>query len=153
MQRLWIPGRIPGLNEIIEASVASGPVDARGKRSSSYRRDKKALTATIDILVGWQKVKPMAAGYFTYLFCEPNRRRDPSNFVAGGVKVIEDALRKAGVIPGDGWNVVRGYAPYWICDPTSPGVAVYLTIDRVLERGETVRHENAYGRSYRENEW
>lgn len=108
MIRLWIPGPLPGLNEIIDAKARK-----RGKWDA-YADMKRKWGGTIALLAQAQRLERIPdESVFTYLFIEPNRRRDPSNIVAGGVKLIEDALQEAGVLENDGWKSVAGIRAYW----------------------------------------
>ncbi|MBW2675806.1 MAG: hypothetical protein JRD89_20765 [Deltaproteobacteria bacterium] len=75
----------------------------------------------------------MDAVYFTYFFMEPNKRRDPSNFTSGGIKIIEDALQSAGILKNDGWRNVLGISSYWTVDKDCPGVMLYMTDFRLSE--------------------
>jgi hypothetical protein len=72
-----------------------------------------------DCLHGWLEI----FGAFSYLCVERDRKRDPSNVVAGAIKLIEDALQAAELLPNDGWAQVTAIAPFWdVGDP--PGVLV-----------------------------
>jgi len=46
---------------------------------------------------------------FSFIWFEPDRKRDPDNVRAGGTKLILDALVLAGVITGDGARTVDGF--------------------------------------------
>lgn len=122
MQRLWIPGPLPGLNDII---------DAKGNRFRSgydaYSSLKRKWGQTVALLARAQRFRRLEEGHFVYLFREPNRRRDPSNFVAGGVKIVEDALQEAELLPNDGWKQVLSIDPHWVPDPIRPGVSLFVT--------------------------
>lgn len=124
--------RLPGLNEIIEKKrkVFRGGADG-------YSVLKKGWGETIAWLAGAQGFQKTGGGVFTYLFREPDRRRDPSNFIAGGVKIIEDALQDAGLLEGDGWRNVTAIQPWWIADATRAGVTVFVG-DRTLAFDEAV---------------
>ena len=58
---------------------------------------------------------------------EPNKRRDPDGFCAGGAKVVIDALKTAGVLDNDGWRHIVGLRHTWSVDATRPGVLVTIT--------------------------
>lgn len=119
MERLWIPGRLPGLNEIIEAC------GTRKRNWNAYTSMKREWGQRVSLFALAQGFKPGKKGYFTYLFVEANRKRDPSNIVGGGVKIIEDALQECCLIEGDGWIQVKGIAPFWCKDADNPGVSVF----------------------------
>lgn len=92
-----------------------------------YNELKREHDRMIADLAVHQRLKPVDSAYFTYFFTEPNRRRDPSNFTSGAIKLIEDGLQKAGILTNDGWRNVLGIASYWKVDKSCPGVMVYLT--------------------------
>lgn len=104
---LRIGSRLPGLNEIISSSATA----TRGW--SGYNTLKQRFTAQVILFARVRGLTAIGPGFFTYLFVEPDRRRDPSNVVGGGVKLIEDALQAAELLPNDGWQHVLGYVGYW----------------------------------------
>ena len=117
-QRLTIPGRLPGYNQL-----------TTGHWARRNRVKREALE-----LVGWeirrQRIMPVCGRATVRIVCyEPNRKRDPSNVRAGAEKVILDALQECGIIRGDGWA--------WLDD-----VPAAVTVDRRAERVE-VRIEDA----------
>lgn len=126
MHRLWIPGPLPGLNEII---------NARGVRyrggANGYSSLKKRWSETVSLLAASQKFPKLEKGHFVYLWREPTKRRDPSNFTAGGRKIIEDALQQSGFLAGDGWKNVFSFQDEWLVDAKRPGVTVFVTDVRV----------------------
>lgn len=128
MQKLWIRGRLPGLNEILDARMV------RRGRWNRYSELKRTWANQVALQARVQRTVPIAAGAFTYLFVEPDRRRDPSNIAAGGVKLIEDALQAAGLLEGDGWSVVRDLRCHWMVDRARVGVLVVVGDDVLGKR-------------------
>lgn len=134
-QALWVRGRLPGLNEII---------DARGRRSATeYRWDgynalKKRWADQIVLAARQQDFKATKGGRFTYLFVEPNQRRDPSNIAGGGIKIIEDALVGAELLPNDGWKCIATIRPYWTVRPEAVGALVVVDPKRALKFEEMI---------------
>lgn len=124
--KLDIPTVLPGLNEIIDARVA-------GKRSDNrlwygkWAKMKRHWEGLICLFVRQQGFSCPDGGHFTYILREPNRRRDPSNVLAGAMKLIEDALQKEGVLPGDGWQHVHSIRAVTVHDKQNPGVSVHVT--------------------------
>lgn len=98
---------MPGLNEIISSSATA----TRGW--SAYNTLKQKFTGQVTPLARVAGLGAIGPGFFTYLFIEPDRKRDPSNVVGGGVKLIEDALQASGLLPNDGWAHVLGYTAFW----------------------------------------
>lgn len=133
MQTLWVPGRLPGLNDIIEGSRGAGKGTGR-----QWQHDKRNWEHKIGLLAHVQKIRVTEPSYFTYVFVEPNKRRDPSNFTAGGRKIIEDALQKAGLLRNDGWKHVLGFADFWFYDEDAPGVALVISSHLVPRKVDAV---------------
>lgn len=104
---LWVPGRLPGLNELLSAK------SSRQGNWSSYNAIKAKYYGHMKALVAKNGVRPVGPGHWTFLFIESDRRRDPDNIAAGGVKILFDALVGADVIAGDGWAHVLGYVSHW----------------------------------------
>lgn len=126
IQSFWVPGPLPGLNEILAARGITGKRGAKGRRYDGYNELKQKWQAVIALSARVYGLRPMDEAHIYYFFYERDRRRDPSNFVSGGVKIIEDALVGLRVLPGDGWSAIAGYQPFWGVNPDMPGVAVVL---------------------------
>ncbi len=119
IQRLWIPCRLPGQNEMLKAAKSG-----RGK-SNAYSRQKASFTVAIVRLVAEQKIAPVARARFAFVWHEPNKRRDPDN-VTAGQKFVFDGLVAAGTLPGDGWGHVLAIYHEWVASADS-GVEVFIT--------------------------
>lgn len=137
LQRLWVPGELPGLNQLIEAKMV---VRGAGKRRwSAYQKMKAEYEAKVRKQVAFQRFEQIVApSYYTYLFRCPTQKRDPSNIIAGGIKILEDAMQGAEVMPGDGWRDVLGIAAHYVLDPQRVGVTVFVTQDRTLQLREVL---------------
>lgn len=114
--RFTIPGRLPGMNELIAAN-----------RSNPHKGAK--LKAGAQQMVGWRipkglKVKPPVKLH--YCFYEQNRRRDHDNVSGFAHKVVQDALVQAKVLPDDGWNEVIGYSDDFFLDKENPRIEVEI---------------------------
>lgn len=136
VQRLFIPGPMPGMNEIIDARMRSG--GGAGKRWNAYSTMKKKWGCTVALVAHSTKLGPVGPGFFTYLLRESSKRRDPSNALFGAVKLIEDGLQEAGLLCNDGWGDVLGMTGYWIVDKDVPGCTLFVHPDRVLTKEEAV---------------
>jgi hypothetical protein len=107
MWQLFIPGRLPGLNDIIEAQ--SKAIWVRGKsgkrvRLSKYAQMKSEMGGRIELLARAQKLPVLSTpSHFHYHFHERDRGRDPSNIMAGAVKIIEDGLQQCNRLLNDNW--------------------------------------------------
>lgn len=147
---LWIPGPLPGMNEIVAAAKAG-----RGK-GNGYARLKARWTNTVALLaraaklggkqrsnLRFEKIKGIggfrerfevmapvpffATGVrFEFRWHEKNRKRDPDNVAAGGRKVVLDGLVLAGTIANDGWGEVASWTDSFECGDKA-GVIVTMT--------------------------
>lgn len=142
VQHLWVPGKFPTLNELLEARSRFGKrVGPTGRSWNEYNEIKRTWQHRVALCARAQYIKPVPHAYFTYLFFEENMRRNPSNVVSAAVKIIEDALQKAGIIPNDGWPEVLGFSAYWELDPKRPGVAVFLSKHGPLDKPTAVYND------------
>ncbi len=113
----WIPGPLPGLNELIAAAKGQGGT------GRAYAALKKRWTREIAMRIKIAKVMPVAPARMVFLWVEKNKRRDPDNVAAGGRKLILDALVVAKVLKNDGWAEVQSWSDTFATgDP--PGVNV-----------------------------
>jgi hypothetical protein len=122
LARVFIPGPLPGMNEILAAAKSGN-----GRRNGYGR-----LKATWNAVVATHARRALAPGVFerVRLHCmwiEKDRRRDPDN-VTAAVKFILDGLVDAGILRGDGWSCVVGIEHDWAVggDRSAPGVFVSL---------------------------
>ena len=118
--KIWIKGRMPGLNDLI-AAAKSG----RGK-FNAYGRTKDQWTAYIKRIVLECGLNPMPGAKVSFRCVEPNRRRDQDNVIAGARKLCLDGMVKAGIIPGDGWRHVELGQDCFDVDKFSPGVEIII---------------------------
>lgn len=119
-QSLWIPGPLPGLNELLAAAKGAGG------RGAIYARTKRHWTNTIVLLARSARLRPMARVRLQFGWREPSKRRDPDNVAAGGRKLILDGLVEAQVLPGDGWAVIDGWVDAFETSD-APGCLVVMT--------------------------
>lgn len=116
---LWVPARLPGQNELLAGRAHA----SRGW--SEYNSTKQRLAAQVILLARVKGLSSIEPSFFTYLFVEPNRKRDPSNVASGGIKILEDAFVKGGFLENDGWSHVLGIQAHWICEPNRAGCLVH----------------------------
>ena len=112
-----IPGRLPGLNEIIDAAK-----QGKGKYqpySIMKEEHTSMITWIAKMLPKYERVELIITWY------EPDRRRDPDNIMAGQ-KFILDALVQAGVIPNDNQRYIAGITHRFEIDPVRPRVEVEI---------------------------
>lgn len=117
---LWIPGPLPGMNELIAAAKGAGG------RGLNFSRLKRRWTQSIALLAKAAHLPRLERARFAFVWHEKNRQRDPDNVAAGGRKLVLDGLVVAGVLPNDGWANVAGWTDEFTA-PDRPGVAVAIT--------------------------
>lgn len=120
IQSLTIPGRLNGMNEYTRACRAHPQAGAHMKRADQDAVLWAIRAARLIPCSGRVRIR--------YRFYEAPKRkgarlRDKSNISGFAVKVIEDALVEAGVIPDDGWDVVAGYSCDF-CRTADPRIVV-----------------------------
>lgn len=116
---LWIPGPLPGLNDLIAAAKGAGGT------GRAYARLKRAWTTTVWALAKRERLPRFERRvYAQFSWWERDRRRDLDNVAAGGRKLALDGLVKAGVLAGDGWKHVAGWTDdFFVVGAPYPGSA------------------------------
>lgn len=114
--KLVINGRLPGLNDYIDAC-----------RRTPYKANNMKKEA--EELVFWAiraaKLGPVPTPCrMEYTWYEPNKKRDMDNISAFGRKVIQDALVKAKKLPGDGWAYISGFSDDFQVDRKNPRIEI-----------------------------
>jgi hypothetical protein len=121
-QRLFIPGHLPGMNEVVEAAKGAG---GRGAR---YATMKRQWTELVWALAKSARLRPVKRARLAFLWIERDKRRDLDN-IAAAKKFVNDGLVNAGILSGDGWAGVVGFSDEFAVDPGRHGVEV--TIEEV----------------------
>ena len=115
--RFEIPGRLPGLNEIIDAA-----------KHGMYKYQPYAkMKATYTNMVAWlaKKLPTYERVALIITWYEPNRHRDPDNIMAGQ-KFILDGLVQAGTIPNDNQRHIQGIIHRFAVDRKNPRIEVEI---------------------------
>lgn len=115
--KLIIKGRLPGLNEYIDAERRHRQAAAKMKREAEETVMWAAKTSL-------RNAKIPVPCVMNYLWVEPNRKRDLDNISAYGRKVVQDALVKAKYLPGDGWAYIAGFTDTFDVDPKNPRIEI-----------------------------
>ena len=115
--RLVIQGRLPGLNEYVKACRTNAKAGAKMKRDA-------------EDLVIWSVLRQAHGTVKTpvimhYHCVETNRKRDKDNISSFGRKVIQDALVKIHLLPGDGWAHIEGFTDSFDVDK-NPRIEILL---------------------------
>lgn len=115
---LVIPGRLPGLNEYIDAERSHRQAAAKLKREQQEY-------ITWQIRAQLKGVRIDGPVRMRYTWVEQNRRRDLDN-IAWAKKFIQDALVKAGVLGGDGWRYIADFSDVFQVDAENPRIVVEI---------------------------
>jgi len=97
--KLTIPGRLPGLNELLGSANRHWAVGNRMKKDAMEKVLWYCKAARLPTFIG--KVSVKIACY------EKTKRRDEDNVISGATKVILDALQRGGYLAGDGQKYIR----------------------------------------------
>lgn len=116
---LVIPGKLPGLNDYINAERTNRHKGAKMKADNG-----KIVAAAIRHCISGVSIRRPV--FMEYTWAEPNRRRDLDNVSSFGRKVIQDALVAAGVLQDDGWKHVIGFSDRFEVDRESPRIEVRI---------------------------
>lgn len=114
--RLIITGKLPGLNEYIEAERRNKYAGAKMRKQA----EERIMWAAKAQLRGMRFEGPVI---MHYRWVEPNRRRDKDN-IAFAKKFVQDALVRVGVLKNDGWDYVAGFTDDFAVDKKRPRVEV-----------------------------
>lgn len=112
--KVVIPGEMPGMNKIIDASKA---------HYQAYSRLKKENTNAVT----WpcKKLEPIKSAYLEITWYCKNKMRDPDN-IAAAVKFIWDGLVEAGVLKNDGWKENKGWSNDFKVDKKNPRIEIII---------------------------
>lgn len=102
---LWIPGPLPGMNEMVASAKGSGGA------GRDYSALKRRWTDSVMLLA--RRLPHFQRASLTFTWHERERRRDPDN-IASAKKLVLDGLVAAKVLPGDGWDYVAGFRDEWL---------------------------------------
>lgn len=153
----WIAGKVPSLNDLLEARGTQRPVSGLGilrQKLSKGKGLKHRFDRYNEIKQDWKRRTIKAVGspfvrvkssYFGYLIIEETYKRDPSNICSAAVKFIEDGLVEAGVIPNDGWEQVLGIRVHWLHRKgREPGVYVVMSDEPLNEMQLAIEYEETF---------
>ena len=133
--RLVIHGRLPNLNEYINAERTNRYIAANMKKKTEERIAAEILTQLNGL-----HITEMVNMVYTWV--EPNKKRDKDN-IAFAKKFIQDALVKSGVLNNDGWREIDGFSDLFKVDPDNVGVIVDLVeVASEKEHGKRIKQAN-----------
>lgn len=124
-QFIEIDGKLPNMNEIINASK---------KHWGVYAQLKKQWVPAIEQLMK-ATLKPVKYPVFIeFEWHRRDRRTDPDNISAGGRKIILDCLQGAGILENDGWSNVIGFSDKFVqSDIDKVLMTLHIGADKHLE--------------------
>jgi hypothetical protein len=134
-QTLWVPGPLPGLNEML--------ADRAGRGGNAYARMKKKWTNDIALLARVSKLRPMERVKLRFVWHERHRQRNPDN-IAAAKKFIIDGLVTAKVLRNDGWDQIAGFVDDWLVARPA-GVLVLIEPSFVLTTADGGGFANTAG--------
>ena len=153
----FVPGKVPSLNELLDARGRSAP---RVASIIMRRLPKKGKAPGIrhdaynDIKQDWKQRTIDAIGvpfvrvqqcFFAYLVVEDSRKRDPSNVCSSAIKFIEDGIVEAGVMSNDGWDNILGIRVHWVHRKgRRPGIYVVMSDVKLSEEQLEAEYEDSY---------
>lgn len=114
-----IDGRLPGLNDLIEA-------DRRDRRAGNRLKQTCQQEIQMYIYRGLKRQRINNPVEIEYRFFEPNRKRDLDNVSGFAHKVIQDALVASGVLKNDGWSNIIGMRDRFEVDAMRPRIEVRI---------------------------
>lgn len=119
-QTLWIPGRMPGLNDYI------GAMNHNRFLGNQMKQENTNLVA----MLAKTKLNPVKYPVtIQFVWQEPNDRRDPDNIIFAK-KFILDGLVVAGILPNDTQKWIMGFSDSWIsAPPKNSKVSVHPQIE------------------------
>lgn len=130
-QTLWVPGPLPGQNEMLS--------DRGGRAGNAYAKMKKKWTGDIALLARVAKLRPMERVKLRFVWHEKHRQRNPDN-IAAAKKFVIDGLVWAKVLRNDGWDQIAAFTDDWLV-AKPPGVLVLIEpvfIVRTVDNGPFV---------------
>ena len=121
-----IKTELPDLNKYINAERTNKFIAANMK---------KKATESVAWEIKQQKCNKKYVSVFLEIvyYCK-NRRKDPDN-VSYTKKFILDGMQKAGIIPNDGWNNIKGWDETFVIDKENPRIEVTV-LDSSKEKKE-----------------
>lgn len=113
MQKLVIPGKLCGINELTRGHWAT------------RNRTKQDSLQLVAAYIRQQRLQAVDGKVTITIQCyEPNQRRDDDNVTGGAAKVILDALQATGIIKSDGQKYVQCVKLPAILDRQNPRIEV-----------------------------
>ena len=120
-QVLFIPGQLPGMNDLIDQA------SRRNGNWSQYAETKKQWLRNVAVFAERDGLLPTGRVHVLFEWIEQSKRRDPDNISSAGRKLILDGLVECGVLVDDGPKFIAGFEDRFSYSKTDPGVRITLT--------------------------
>lgn len=128
MQKLFIPQRLAGLNDLV------GAINRNRFLGNQLKQRETNLVALYA-----KRLKPCTHPVvIDFEYYEPNAKRDPDN-IAAAKKFILDGLVVAGILPNDTQKWILGFSDRWY---VSSKVGVAITIKEQYGNEEGTNQTN-----------
>jgi len=105
MIEIWVPGKLPTENEMLDARGRIAFAGRSSKRWNKYAELKRQADALVMLHARLHEPVTWPV-HVTCAWNQPTRRLDPDN-VAAGIKFVMDGLVLARVLPADGARWIR----------------------------------------------
>lgn len=116
-----IDGRLPGLNELINA-------DRRNVHAGNHMKQENQEAVQMYIFRDLRRLHIEDPVLLHYRFYEPNKKRDLDNISGFAHKIIQDALVSTGVLKNDGWANIAGMDDLFFVDSARPRIEVTIEV-------------------------
>ena len=116
-----IEGRLPGINELINADRRDAHAGNRIKREAQE-------AVQMYIFRDLHRLRIDNPVRLRYRFYEKNKKRDLDNISGFAHKVIQDALVASGVLKNDGWANIVGMEDAFFVDSDRPRIEVTIEV-------------------------
>lgn len=117
-QHIIFPGTLPDLNDYIDK--------CRGHWANGAKMKKEHQTSA-EWVIRAARLKPITGPVIiSFLWIEPNYKRDPDNIASFGKKVILDALVSQKILPNDSLKWVNGFVDNYDVDKLIPRIEINI---------------------------
>lgn len=116
-----IDGRLPGLNELINA-------DRRNVHAGNHMKQENQEAVQMYIFRDLRRLHIEDPVLLHYRFYDPNKKRDLDNISGFAHKIIQDALVSTGVLKNDGWANIAGMDDLFFVDSARPRIEVTIEV-------------------------
>ena len=116
-----IEGRLPGINELINA-------DRRDAHAGNRMKRENQESVQMYIFRDLHRLRIDNPVRLHYRFYEKNKKRDLDNISGFAHKIIQDALVATGVLKNDGWANIAGMDDLFFVDSDRPRIEVTIEV-------------------------